>query len=72
METLEIVKTAVEALRDKKAEDVTVIDITGVSSIADYFIIANGFPKKTVCSMISNASGEMERSLRCNSNRYFV
>ena len=42
METLEIVKTAVEALRDKKAEDVTVIDITGVSSIADYFIIANG------------------------------
>ena len=40
METLEIVKTAVEALRDKKAEDVTVIDITGVSSIADYFIIA--------------------------------
>ena len=41
METLEIVKTAVEALRDKKAEDVTVIDITGVSSIADYFIIAS-------------------------------
>ena len=33
METLEIVKTAVEALRDKKAEDVTVIDITGVSSM---------------------------------------
>ena len=94
METLEIVKTAVEALRDKKAEDVTVIDITGVSSIADYFIIANGnnqnqltamqdavdealykaglHAKMTVCSMISNASGEMERSLRCNSNRYFV
>ena len=119
METLEIVKTAVEALRDKKAEDVTVIDITGVSSIADYFIIANGnnqnqltamqdavdealykaglhakqiegnnkstwilmdyediivhlFSKEAVCSMILNASGEMERSLRCNSNRYFV
>ena len=42
METLDIVKTAVEALRDKKAEDVTVIDITEISSIADYFIIANG------------------------------
>ena len=42
METLEIVKKAVAALRDKKAEDVTVIDITGISSIADYFIIANG------------------------------
>ena len=42
MNTLEIVKKAVEALKDKKAEDVKVIDITGVSSIADYFIIANG------------------------------
>ena len=29
METLDIVKAAVAALEDKKAEDVTVIDITG-------------------------------------------
>jgi ribosome-associated protein len=42
METLEIVRSAVEALKDKKAEEVTVIDIREVSSIADYFIIANG------------------------------
>lgn len=51
METLEIVKTAVEALRDKKAEDVTVIDITGVSSIADYFIIANGNNQNQLIAM---------------------
>ena len=51
METLEIVKTAVEALRDKKAEDVTVIDITGVSSIAYYFIIANGNNKNQLTAM---------------------
>ena len=31
-----------EALEDKKAEDITVLDIGEVSSIADYFIIANG------------------------------
>ena len=42
MELLEIVKKAVGALEDKKAEDITVIDISEVSSIADYFIIANG------------------------------
>lgn len=42
MEILEVVKKAVSALEDKKAEDITVIDIGGVSSIADYFIIANG------------------------------
>jgi ribosome-associated protein len=42
MELLKIVEQAVEALEDKKAEEVTVIDIREVSSIADYFIIANG------------------------------
>ncbi len=42
METLELVKKAVDALSDKKAEDISVIDIHNVSTIADYFIIANG------------------------------
>ena len=38
----EMVKIAVKASEDKKAEDVKIIDIGGVSTIADYFIIANG------------------------------
>ena len=33
---------AVEALEDKKAEDITIIDISEVSVLADYFIIADG------------------------------
>lgn len=41
MEAIELVKTAVAALEDKKAEDITVIDIKEISVIADYFIIAN-------------------------------
>ncbi len=42
MTALELCKTAVAALEDRKAEDVTVIDIQEVSTIADYFIIADG------------------------------
>ena len=42
MTILEVVKKAVNALEDKKAEDITVIDISEVSSIAEYFIIASG------------------------------
>ncbi len=42
METLELVKLAVDALNDKKAEDVRVIDIHEISTIADYFVIASG------------------------------
>ena len=42
MQTIDLVKKIVEALEAKKAEDITVLDIGEVSSIADYFIIANG------------------------------
>ncbi|WP_026651201.1 ribosome silencing factor [Butyrivibrio proteoclasticus] len=38
----EMAKMAVEALEDRKGEDVRVIDITEVSTLADYFIIASG------------------------------
>ena len=42
METIELVRKVVDALEDKKAEDVTVIDIREISTIADYFVIASG------------------------------
>lgn len=51
MTILEVVKKAVTALEDKKAEDITVIDISGVSSIADYFIIANGSNANQLAAM---------------------
>lgn len=51
MELLEVVKKAVNALEDKKAEDITVIDISEVSSIADYFIIANGSNANQLAAM---------------------
>jgi len=37
-----MVKTAVSAIEDKKGEDIRVIDISKISVIADYFIIASG------------------------------
>lgn len=51
METLDLVKKVVAALEDKKAEDITVIDIHGVSSIADYFVIANGSNANQLAAM---------------------
>lgn len=52
MSTLDIVKKVVLALKDKKAEDIRVIDITEVSSIADYFIIANGTNQNQLQAML--------------------
>ncbi len=47
------------ALEDKKAEDIRVIDISQVSVVADYFIIANG----TNSSQIQAMSDEVEERL---------
>ena len=38
----EMARIAWQALSDKKGEDIKIIDITGVSVLADYFIIASG------------------------------
>lgn len=46
--TKEFAVLAVEALEDKKAEDITIIDISEVSVIADYFIIAGGNNKSQI------------------------
>ena len=51
MQTIDLVKKIVEALEDKKAEDITVLDIGEVSSIADYFIIANGNNQNQLTAM---------------------
>lgn len=38
----EMAKLAYQALSEKKAEDIRIIDISEISVIADYFIIASG------------------------------
>lgn len=38
----EMARIACKALEEKKAEDIRIIDISEVSVIADYFIIADG------------------------------
>lgn len=50
---------AIRALEDKKAEDIRVVDISQVSVLADYFIIANG----TNTSQIQALADEVEEKL---------
>lgn len=59
MNSNEIAKLAITALEDKKAEEIKVIDISEVSVIADYFIIANG----TNRSQIQTLSDHVEETL---------
>ena len=62
METIEQVKLAVQALEEKKAEDIKVIDIKGVSSIADYFVIATGNNNNQLLAMKDAVDEEMYKN----------
>lgn len=54
-----MVKTAVKALEEKKGEDIRIIDIQGVSILADYFIIASGSNNSQVQAMADNVEEEL-------------
>ncbi len=62
MEALEIVKKAAAALSDKKAEDISVIDICDISTIADYFIIATGSNANQLKAMQDAVEEEMHKA----------
>ena len=62
MQSKEMTKLAVEALEDKKAEDISIIDISEVSVLADYFIIASGNNKSQVQAMIDNVEEKLGRA----------
>lgn len=42
LDQLDTLKLCCRALDDKKAEDLKVLDVSGVSTITDYFVIASG------------------------------
>ena len=54
-----IVKKAYGALSDKKGEDIKVIEIGKLSTVADYFIIANGSNAPHVESLVDNVEEEL-------------
>lgn len=59
--SLKMAKIAISALEDKKAEDIKVIDISGVSVIADYFIIASGTNISQIQALSDNVTEHLER-----------
>ena len=54
----EIARLAIEALEDKKAEDIKIIDISELSVIADYFIIAGGSNRSQIQALSDVCGGK--------------
>lgn len=58
----EMARIAWNALNDKKGEDIKIIDITGISVLADYFIIANGTNDSQVNALVDNVEEELHKA----------
>lgn len=55
-------RLACKALEDKKAEDIKVIEISTISILADYFIIANGNSSSQVDAMVDAVQDELTKA----------
>ena len=58
----DLARIAIAALEDKTATDIRVIDISEVSVLADYFIIANGSSRPQIQALSDEVSEKMEKA----------
>ena len=58
----EMVKIAAKALEEKKAEDIRVIDIREISTIEDFFVIANGSNQNQLQAMRDAVDEELYKA----------
>lgn len=61
-ESKKMVQLAYKALDDKLGEDIRIIDISGISVLADYFIIAHGNNPNQVRAMIDFTEEKLNKA----------
>ena len=61
MSARELAKLIVHSL-EEKAEDIRIIDISKISTIADYFIIANGTNRNQVQALADNVGEDCHKA----------
>ncbi len=68
MEALELAKTIVNALEEKKGEDILLLDLQGVASITDYFVICTGTSERMLKALIHAAMDEVKKKYKLNTS----
>lgn len=61
-ESKKMTQIVIDALEDKKAEDITILDISEISVLADYFVIADGNNRNQVQAMADNVEEALGRA----------
>jgi ribosome-associated protein len=62
MTELEIAQLAAKAADDKKANNVVILDLKGLSIIADYFVVCHGNSETQVQAIVDNIKDSVEEA----------
>lgn len=52
-------KTVIESIQEKKALEITVLDLQGITSFTDYFVLCNGESEPQIKSIFKNVEEKM-------------
>lgn len=59
MESLDVARAIVDILEDKKAEDIVLMDIQDLTTIADYFVICTGTSNRMLDALANAVRDQM-------------
>jgi ribosome-associated protein len=69
LETIDLARTLVDVLEDKKAEDIVLLDLTGHSDFADFFIICSGTSERQIDALMDAVSESGRSAFQLKSPR---
>lgn len=61
MQTEEIKNLVIEALEDMKAQNITILDVQGKTSVTDYMVIATGTSNRHAQAVADNVAEEAKK-----------
>ncbi len=61
LETIDLAREIVDLLVDKKAEDIVLIDLQGLTVMTDYFIICSGNSERQLRGLMSGVRSEIKQ-----------
>jgi ribosome-associated protein len=63
IDSAELIDTITEALLEKKAKDITVLDVRGLTTLTDYFIVCHGTSDTQIGAMANSVSQKTKETL---------
>ncbi|WP_286816503.1 ribosome silencing factor [Bacteroides sp. Phil13] len=61
IQSKEMAKIVYNALEDKKAEDIVVLEVSDITILADYFVIANGTNSSQVHALVDSVEEQLSK-----------